>query len=52
MQVEDLELTAMDANEFFIALGSNVGIVYLYDRGRLELQKLKSEVTHLACVYL
>lgn len=40
---EPLELTALDANQYFIALGSNIGTVFLFDRAKQEIQRLKSE---------
>ncbi|KAH3859308.1 tectonin beta-propeller repeat-containing protein 2-like isoform X2 [Dreissena polymorpha] len=42
-QYEILELTAMDANNWFLALGTSVGTVFLYDRTKHSIQRLKSE---------
>jgi hypothetical protein len=40
----DLILTCIDANEFFIALGTNIGLVFVFNRKDHSMQKLKSEV--------
>ncbi|KAL4238724.1 Propeller [Mactra antiquata] len=51
---EKLELTALDANKYFIALGSQVGTVFLYDRSKCSIQRLKSDSTtdSVSCVCL
>ncbi|KAK0046533.1 tectonin beta-propeller repeat-containing protein 2 [Biomphalaria pfeifferi] len=41
----DLILTCIDANSHFIALGSNVGIIFLFDRKHHTIQKFKSANT-------
>ena len=40
----DLILTSVHADENFIALGTNIGIVFLYRRKEQTLERLKSEV--------
>lgn len=40
----DLNITCIDAIEEFIALGSDAGIVFWYNRYSGQIQKLKSEV--------
>ncbi|XP_060581801.1 tectonin beta-propeller repeat-containing protein 2-like [Ruditapes philippinarum] len=54
MQYEILELTALDANQYFIALGSNIGTVFLYDRAKHKIERLRSENTTdiVTCVCL
>lgn len=41
----DLVLTCIDANEHFIALGTNVGITFLYSRKEHVMQRLKAAVS-------
>ncbi|XP_054724762.1 tectonin beta-propeller repeat-containing protein 2-like [Uloborus diversus] len=49
----DLVLSCLDVDGSYIALGSNVGIVYLFDRKRGCLQKLKDEFKdEVTCVKL
>ena len=38
----DLHLNCIDANDHFIALGSNVGVVFLYNRKDKELERLRT----------
>ncbi|CAC5385613.1 TECPR2 [Mytilus coruscus] len=38
----DLHIISLDANEFFIALGSNVGVVFLYNRKNKEIERLRT----------
>jgi hypothetical protein len=40
----DLHLNCIDANDHFIALGSNVGVVFLYNRKDKELERLRTHV--------
>lgn len=40
----DVSLTCVDIIPEFIALGSNLGIVYWYDRKKKDLQRLRCEV--------
>lgn len=40
----DLHIISLDANEFFIALGSNVGVVFLYNRKTKEIERLRTHV--------
>jgi hypothetical protein len=35
---------SFDANDHFIALGSNVGVVFLYNRKDKELERLRTHV--------
>ena len=46
-QTEALEVTCIDANKDFIALGSNIGIVFLYDRSKRTIERLRSDVSIL-----
>ncbi|KAH8348562.1 hypothetical protein KR084_008721 [Drosophila pseudotakahashii] len=47
----NLNLTCVDATEEFLALGSDAGIVFWYNRHTGEMQKLKAEVaTRITCV--
>uniref|UniRef100_A0A1I8N152 HPS5-like beta-propeller domain-containing protein n=1 Tax=Musca domestica TaxID=7370 RepID=A0A1I8N152_MUSDO len=47
----DLNITCIDAIEEFIALGSDAGIVFWYNRYSGQIQKLKSENTsRITCV--
>ncbi|CAL1292236.1 unnamed protein product [Larinioides sclopetarius] len=39
----DIEFTCIDADGHFIAIGSNVGITYLYDRRKNQLTRLRNE---------
>ena len=41
----DLVLTCIDASEKYIALGSNIGVVFLYTRANESIQKLKTTVS-------
>ena len=45
----DLILTCIDASEHYIALGTNIGLTFLYDRKDHSMQRLKSEVFFLSC---
>ncbi|KAL3873059.1 hypothetical protein ACJMK2_036220 [Sinanodonta woodiana] len=49
-----LNLICIDAMEDFIALGSNVGILFLYDRNKGSVERLKSESSNdtVTCVKL
>jgi len=40
----NLNLTCVDATEEFLAIGSDAGIVFWYNRYTGEMQKLKAEV--------
>ncbi|EDW00950.1 WD repeat-containing protein CG11141 [Drosophila grimshawi] len=47
----NLNITCVDAAEDFLALGSDAGIVFWYNRRSGEMQKLKAEVaTRITCV--
>ncbi|XP_030559825.1 WD repeat-containing protein CG11141 [Drosophila novamexicana] len=47
----NLNVTCVDAVEDFLALGSDAGIVFWYNRRSGEMQKLKAEVsTRITCV--
>lgn len=47
----NLNVTCVDAVEDFLALGSDAGIVFWYNRSSGEMQKLKAEVsTRITCV--
>ncbi|XP_016958734.1 WD repeat-containing protein CG11141 [Drosophila biarmipes] len=47
----NLNLTCVDATEEFLAMGSDAGIVFWYNRHTGEMQKLKAEVaTRITCV--
>uniref|UniRef100_A0A6P4FH71 WD repeat-containing protein CG11141 n=1 Tax=Drosophila rhopaloa TaxID=1041015 RepID=A0A6P4FH71_DRORH len=47
----NLNLTCVDATEEFLAVGSDAGIVFWYNRHTGEMQKLKAEVaTRITCV--
>ncbi|XP_041353427.1 tectonin beta-propeller repeat-containing protein 2-like [Gigantopelta aegis] len=50
----DLILTCIHADENFIALGTNIGIVFLYHRKQQTLERLKSETSNdvVTCVQL
>ena len=41
----DLVLTCIDANTKYIALGTNLGITFLYSRQRKSTQRLKATVS-------
>lgn len=41
----DVKLTCVDVLSEFIALGTNLGIVYWYDRKSKNLQRLRCEVS-------
>lgn len=43
---KDLNITCVDVLSDFIALGSNVGIVFWYNRNTGDVQKLRSEVIY------
>lgn len=43
----DVSLTCIDILPEFIALGSNIGIVYWYDRKKKDLQRLRCEVSQI-----
>lgn len=53
-QIETLEISCFDANQDFIALGSNIGIVFLYDRSKHTIERLRSDDknAHVSCVGL
>nr|KAG5695187.1 hypothetical protein BaRGS_018309 [Batillaria attramentaria] len=40
----DLILTCIDADEHFIALGTNIGLTFLYNRKDQSMQRLKAEL--------
>lgn len=42
---QDVKLTCVDVLSDFIALGTNLGIVYWYDRKNKDLQRLRCEVS-------
>lgn len=42
---QDVKLTCVDVLPEFIALGTNLGIVYWYDRKNKNLQRLRCEVS-------
>lgn len=42
---QDVKLTCVDVLPEFIALGTNLGIVYWYDRKSKDLQRLRCEVS-------
>ncbi|CAH1791291.1 unnamed protein product [Owenia fusiformis] len=50
----DIQLLCIDADAEYIALGSNIGIVFLYDRKKITLQRLNCQVKHdsITCVRL
>lgn len=50
---QEIKLTCVDFVPEFIALGTNVGIVYWYDRKKKDLQRLRCEVylTFIAFAY-
>ena len=48
----DLILTCIDANEHYIALGTNIGLTFLYNRKDQSMQRLKSEVFFLLSFFL
>lgn len=41
---QDVKLTCVDVLPEFLALGTNLGIVYWYDRKKKDLQRLRCEV--------
>lgn len=41
----ELCLTCIDAVSEYIALGTNIGLVYWYDRKKGNIQRLRSEVS-------
>ncbi|KAK7481188.1 hypothetical protein BaRGS_00027621 [Batillaria attramentaria] len=50
----DLILTCIDADEHFIALGTNIGLTFLYNRKDQSMQRLKAETSSdvITCVKL
>ena len=48
----DLILTCIDANEHYIALGTNIGLTFLYNRKDQSMQRLKCEVFVLVSFFL
>lgn len=42
---QDVKLTCVDVLSEYIALGTNVGVVYWYDRRSKDLQRLRCEVS-------
>lgn len=42
----DIDYTCIDVSPEYIALGTNVGVVFLYDRLGLTLQRLSCQVSH------
>ena len=48
----DLILTCIDATELYIALGTNIGLTFLYNRQDHSMQRLKSEVVFLSCFFI
>ncbi|XP_076442661.1 tectonin beta-propeller repeat-containing protein 2-like [Babylonia areolata] len=50
----DLILTCIDANQQFIALGTNIGLTFLYNRQDHSMQRLRSETSSdvITCVKL
>lgn len=48
----DLEFTCLDADGTYIAIGSNVGVVYLVNRQTDSLHKLKDNVSNMFDVYI
>lgn len=44
---QDVKVTCIDALSDFLVLGTNVGIVYWYDRKKKNLQRLRCEVCKL-----
>lgn len=42
----DICLTCIDTLPEHIAVGTNIGLVYWYDRKKKDLQKLRCEVLH------
>lgn len=50
----DLILTCIDADENYIALGTNIGLTFLYNRKDQSMQRLKSETSSdvITCVKL
>ncbi|BFZ11505.1 hypothetical protein BsWGS_14546 [Bradybaena similaris] len=50
----DLVLTCIDANSVYIALGTNVGVVFMYSRRDFSMQRLKCASTNdvITCVRL
>lgn len=47
----DIKLTCVDVLPEFLALGTNFGLVYWYDRKKKDLQKLRCEVALSSKVY-
>lgn len=41
---QEIQLTCVDILPEFIALGTNVGVVYWYNRRKKDLQRLRCEV--------
>lgn len=48
----DVNLTCVDILPEFIALGSNSGIVYWYDRKKKDMQRLRCEVRFIRFVFI
>lgn len=48
---QDIKLTCLDVLSEFLALGTNVGVIFWYDRKRKDLQRLRCEVSVLACFH-
>lgn len=42
---QDVNMTCVDALSDFIVLGTNLGVVYWYDRKKKDLQGLRCEVS-------
>ena len=47
----DVEYTCVDATSEFIVLGSNISVVYIFDRQDQQLGKLKCEVSLIPALY-
>lgn len=43
---QDVKMTCVDVLTEFIAVGTNLGIVYWYDRKNKDLQRLRCEVSN------
>lgn len=44
---QEVQLTCVDVLPEFIALGTNVGVVYWYNRKKKDLQRLRCEVRNV-----
>ena len=42
---QSIEWTAIDVTEQYIAVGSNVGVVFLYNRSECNVQRLETKVS-------